>query len=45
MAMSSGGEEKKNGCMFLAGNFLAASNEEVFEEIRKTTTAVCKAVF
>lgn len=45
MAMRSGGEEKKNGYMFLAGNFQAASNKEVFEEIRKTAIVVCKVVF
>lgn len=45
MAMSSRGEEKKKGCVFVAGNFQAASNKEVFEEIRKTTIAVSKVVF
>lgn len=45
MATSGGGEEKKNGCMFLAGNLQAASNKEVFEEIRKTAIVVCKVVF
>lgn len=40
MALKSGEEEKKNGWIFLSGNFEAASNREVFEEIRKTTAVV-----
>lgn len=45
MAVSSGGEEQRNWCMLLAGNLQATSGKEVFEEIRKTTTVLCKAVF
>lgn len=36
MALKSGGEEKKNGWIFLSGNLEAASNREVFEESGKT---------
>lgn len=40
MALKSGGEEKKIGWISLSGNFEAASNREVFEEMRKTATVV-----